>query len=45
LIALKKNQKSLYQQAEAEVSRQQNILEHFISRDLDHGRAEERFMY
>lgn len=45
LIALKQNQKSLYQQAAAELLRQKPSLASFTSRDLGHGRAEERKVY
>lgn len=42
LIALKENQKALYEQTEAEMLRGSNDLPLFIHRDLGHGRAEER---
>lgn len=45
VIALKKNQKQLYEQAEAELLRQKAQLPHAISRDLGHGRGEKRTVY
>jgi predicted transposase YbfD/YdcC len=45
VIALKKNQKGLYEQIEAEFSRCLSDLPCHESRDLDHGRAEHRKVY
>ena len=45
VIALKKNQKVLYQQAEQELLRQKSQLPYYVSRDLGHGRAEKRTIY
>lgn len=45
VIALKKNQKELYEQVESEILRQKEHLPHYISRDLGHGRAEKRTVY
>ena len=45
VIALKKNQKELYEQVTSEMDRQKSSLNPFISRDLGHGRAEERKVY
>lgn len=45
VIALKKNQKELYEQAESEFLRQKSGLASWVSRDLGHARAEERRVY